>query len=111
LHSADFKAFARSRRFSSEYLKAAVVYADERRCAVAVGKKVSRLAVHRNKVKRRLKYLIMKSYKSLPQNAWVLFIALPAVAALSFDELEKDYNILIHRICTAKSGHRPYKAV
>jgi ribonuclease P protein component len=75
------------------------------------GKKVSPLSVRRNKVKRRLRHILGGLWQQLPQNAWIVFIALPGAAVVGFNELEKDFIELAGRINTPKSGNSVDKVV
>jgi ribonuclease P protein component len=87
------------------------VYRDGKKYGVVAGKKVSLKAVERNKVKRRLRHLCMSRHNLLPQNAWIVFIAAPGAVAVSYKELEEDFEKLVGYIAAKKNGNGVYKAV
>lgn len=67
----------------------------ERKVGFIVSKKVSKKAVERNKIKRRLREIIRKNKKSIKENISIIIIALPSLKNVSFKEMEIEVkNIL-----------------
>jgi len=67
----------------------------ERKVGFIVSKKVSKKAVERNKVKRRLREIIRKNKESIKENISIIIIALPSLKNVSFKEMEIEVkNIL-----------------
>lgn len=89
----DFESAYRGKRLSG---KAVIVYysldchADCRKAGFTVSKKVSKLAVKRNKVKRRLREIYRINRSILPEKIFLVIRALPNVVDIDFYELKKE---------------------
>lgn len=66
------------------------------RFAFIVSRKISKKAVLRNKIKRRLREVIKKNIPNLPQGFDFLIIAKPIIVNKNFREIEKDINEIFH---------------
>lgn len=63
-----------------------------------VSKRVSKRAVVRNQVKRRLREIFRKHREELPKGMHLIIRALPSAAFASFNELAHDVENVFHRI-------------
>jgi ribonuclease P protein component len=70
----------------------------ESRFAFIVSKKVSRKAVVRNKVKRRLSEIVRERIKELSKNIDGVFIALPGIEKESFQSIKKEIEKFFHQL-------------
>ena len=59
------------------------------RFGIIVSAKVSKKAVKRNKIKRRIKNIIVKNYIKIPNSKDVIVISLPKIADKKYSEIEK----------------------
>lgn len=100
---AAFVRFARARHYHGVLLRVAFVPGDGLKCAFAVGRKVSPRAVVRNRLKRRLRELFRKWHDLLPQNTWLLVIALPEAAHADFAALDADFEKICGGVASKKS--------
>ena len=66
-------------------------------CAIVVGKKVAKSACARNRLKRRLRAILVTQLHTLPPNTQLVIAAKPQARMLTFAELEKQVVELIAR--------------
>lgn len=114
---ANFALFARARQYRGGLIRIACVKhttapglgvlsaPPDIKAAFVVSKKVAQRAVKRNKLKRRLRELYKKHRNNLPQNVWLMIIALPEAAKADFVSLEADLNALFKKIASDYAGH------
>ena len=114
----NFALFAKAKQYRGSFIRvAAVSHIDgtlvyDRKVAFVVSKKTASRAVDRNKTKRRLRELYRKWRETLPQDIWLMFIALPeAIADVRFDELEKDFISVCKKIASQNDGNIRNKIV
>jgi ribonuclease P protein component len=114
----NFARFAKAKHYRGSFIRVAAVLQTDgepvcgRRVAFVVSKKVANRAVDRNKAKRRFRELYRKWRETLPQNIWLMFMALPeAIAGASFDELEKDFIYVCKKIASQNGGNIRDKTV
>lgn len=62
-----------------------------------VSKKVSKLAVKRNKVKRRMREIVRIRKEEIKEGLSIIFIALPSAVNADYGEMEKDIEILLNK--------------
>lgn len=93
--------FDRKLSFYNEYfgLKANVNYLGKNRYTVLVGKRLAKLAVDRNKIKRRVKYILRKSDSVKRRFSYDLVIlSLKNPLDLEFKELERILETLLDKL-------------
>jgi ribonuclease P protein component len=100
----NFALFSRAKHHYGVLIRAAVVIREGQKAAFVVSKKVARSAVKRNRLKRRLRELYRKCSNLLPQNVWIMFIALPVAANANFTSLQKDFDMLCRKITSKNTG-------
>lgn len=66
------------------------------RIGFSVSKKVGK-AVVRNKIKRRMSFIIHKNLKNLKKGFNLIFIAKPEISQISFSDLERELNLVIEK--------------
>jgi ribonuclease P protein component len=108
----NFSRFSRARQYRGFYIRVATVtevdgaHVSGRRAAFVVSKKVAHRAVDRNRLKRQLRELYRKCRTLLPQDIWLMFIALPeAIASDDFSKLEEDFIYLSKKIASKETGN------
>lgn len=84
---------SRTRFFSVRY---AASDQPEPRIAVVVSTKISKKAVERNKLRRRVRSIIFKHLHSVPKRTDVAFYANISAKKASFAELSKDLDHFFH---------------
>ena len=102
----NFVLFAGAKHYRGDYIRAACVAQEGLKAAVVVSKKVAPRAVDRNKLKRRLRELYRKCRHILPQNIWLMIIALTDAAEADYASLEADLNALFTQIASKNAGNR-----
>ena len=85
--------FSKGRRSHGTYITTIVSPTEAFLCSVVVGKKVSKKAVVRNSIRRRLYGIIEKHRKQTLLRGAYIIIAKPAITKLS----KKDFNIEIEK--------------
>lgn len=71
---------------------------NERKVAFSVGKKVSKKAVERNTLRRRLKEVFRINQHNINKRYDMLIIAKPEMLKCSFDQLNKDLEEVMDKI-------------
>lgn len=79
-----------------------------RKAGFTVSKKVSKSAVRRNKIKRRLREIYRLNRHILPECAHIVIRALPAAADTGFHELEKEIVGFFSVVASRKFGGSGY---
>lgn len=102
----NFNTFIGAKHYRAERIRIAALKRPGRKAAFVAGKKVSLKAVDRNRVKRRLRELYRKNRHLLPEDIWLMIIALPAAAKADFASLEADINALFNKIASEKPGSK-----
>jgi ribonuclease P protein component len=67
------------------------------RSAFSISKKISKKAVYRNKIKRRLSSIFYKKKSSIKVGFDFLFVAKKGILELDYKELENNFNLLIKK--------------
>lgn len=104
----DFERAYKGKRLSG---KAVIFYytcadsVDCRKVGFTVSKKVSKLAVKRNKIKRRLREIYRLNNAVLPEKILLVIRALPNAADFDFYELKKEVVGFFSVIASCRSGH------
>jgi len=68
------------------------------RFAIIIGKKVSKKAVERNKIKRKVKAIILKENSKLKSNYDCVFIVLPEIVKKSNKEIDDQIITIFQKI-------------
>ncbi|MDR2870001.1 MAG: ribonuclease P protein component [Deferribacteraceae bacterium] len=101
----NFALFARASHYRGSLLRIACVRREGLKVAFVVGKKVSQKAVERNKIKRRLRELFKKHRHLLPQDFWLMLIAMPEARTADFASLEADIDALFKQVAAKKAAN------
>jgi len=72
---------------------------DDLRFAVVVGKKVSKLAVRRNRLKRRMRYVIHEALPGLKPGYHLVISAKPAALEAPYENLSVELSRLLRNVC------------
>lgn len=104
----DFELAYSGKRLASKFFILHYVFvegASERKVGFTVSKKVSRLAVERNRLKRRLREIYRCNKDILPGNVFVIIRSLPLVAGVGFHEIQKELIKLFVSVASKKHSH------
>ena len=96
-----FALFSKAKHFGASFLRVSAIQGEGRKVAFVAGKKVSKLAVERNTIKRRLRELYRIHRALLPRNIWLMIIAKPEARDAEFTQLDRD---LQKAFCAVKTG-------
>ncbi|MBI5404877.1 MAG: ribonuclease P protein component [Candidatus Kerfeldbacteria bacterium] len=109
-HSTDFqRVYMRSRtaagrRFILKYRPGASA---KTRVGVVVGSKVSKLAVERNLLRRRIREIMRTQIDRLPSHFDLVVIAKPAAKNASFQEVEQEVSVLLRQTTARPTNSYP----
>jgi ribonuclease P protein component len=70
---------------------------DKTKVGFVVSKKVSKLAVERNKIKRRMREIVRLRKKDLKEGLSIIFIALPSSRNKGCEDIKKDIETLFNK--------------
>lgn len=96
----DFEAVFKTGRYSRGVflsLKTAKNNLPQSRFGIAVSAKVSKKAVIRNKIKRRLRHIIYRRLPEIKDGFDIAIIAAPAAAEKTFGETVSEFNDLLEK--------------
>ena len=96
-----FALFSKAKHFGATFLRVSAVRREGRKVAFVAGKKVSKLALERNTIKRRLRELYRIHRDLLPRNIWLMIIAKPEARDAEFIHLDRD---LQKAFCAVKAS-------
>ena len=93
------KVFTDGKSFKNEFLVLKINKngLDYNRFGFIVSKKVSKKAVKRNQVKRRLREIVKKEMTKIKQGFDVILISLAGIEEKNFQEMQKSFLNLIHK--------------
>lgn len=78
---------------------------DERKAGFTVSKKVSKSAVKRNRIKRRMREVYRRSKDMLPENMSIIIRALPQALGADFNEIETEIHSLFKAVTAKEFGN------
>jgi len=70
---------------------------DKTKVGFVVSKKVSKLAVRRNKIKRRMREIVRLRKKEIKEGLSIIFIALPPINNAGYEVIKKDIESLFNK--------------
>jgi ribonuclease P protein component len=95
-----FKTFGRGTTFHSPAISMFVYKKDNQsdsQFSFSVSKKVSKLAVKRNKLRRQGYSVIGKNLENIKKGYFIVFNFKKEAISLSYSQIESDINILLHK--------------
>lgn len=84
-------------RGNSFFLKYLANGTNKTKIGFVVSKKVSKKAVERNKVKRRLREIARSRKEDINKGFSIVVVTLPIIKNLPFEEMKKEFNILLEK--------------
>lgn len=82
---------------NSIFLKYLANGTDKTKVGFVVSKKVSKLAVERNKTKRRMREYVRLRKKEIKDGLSIIFIALPQAKSMDYEDIKKDLESLFNK--------------
>ncbi|MFZ3054594.1 MAG: ribonuclease P protein component [Minisyncoccales bacterium] len=82
---------------NSIFLKYLANGTDKTKVGFVVSKKVSKLAVKRNKTKRRMREIVRLRKKEIKEGLSIIFIALPSINNAGYEEIKKDIESILNK--------------
>lgn len=91
--------YKKGKLISVKILKLFVYSKDEslQRCGFSISKKISKKAVIRNKIKRRLSHAFREEHLKLKDNIDLIFVAKPEIVEQDFKYIKKSVIILLQK--------------
>lgn len=90
--------FSNGRWLNSKYVDICYAFGQSRKAGFIVSKKISKKAVIRNKVKRRLREIYRLNKHSLPDSLQLIIVAKKGVDKLKYSDLENEIKTLFNYI-------------
>ena len=87
----------RTLKGKSVFLKYLINVTDKTRIGFVVSKKISKLAVERNKVKRRMREIIRLKKKDIKEGLSIVIISLPSIKGMTYQEMKEDLESLLSK--------------
>jgi len=82
---------------SSFYIKYAANNKNYSRISVVVPKKVAKLAITRNRIKRQLSEIVRLKYKEIKPGYNVLIVCKPGVLEMQYGQLDREWDYLLEK--------------
>lgn len=76
---------------------------------VIISKKISKKAVERNKIRRRLMEVLGRNLSKFGLGKRILFLVKKDMLGVKPDKIEEEINRILKPLCPDKSGHLPLK--
>jgi ribonuclease P protein component len=87
----------RTLRGKSVFLKYLINGTDQTRIGFVVSKKISKLAVERNKAKRRMRDIVRLKKDNLKNGLSIVIISLPPIKGMEYKEIKQDLENLLSK--------------
>jgi len=87
----------RTLRGKSVFLKYLINGTNETRIGFVVSKKISKLAVERNKAKRRMRDIVRLKKDSLKDGLSIVIVSLPLIKGMEYKEIKQDLENLLNK--------------
>lgn len=87
----------RSFKGKSVFLKYLINGTDKTKIGFVVSKKISKLAVERNKAKRRMREIVRLKRGGIKDGLSIIVIPLPPIKTMSYGELKEDLENLLNK--------------
>ena len=87
----------RTLRGKSVFLKYLINGTDQTRVGFVVSKKISKLAVERNKAKRRMRNIVRLKKDNLKEGLSIVIISLPPIKGMAYKEIKEDLESLLNK--------------
>jgi ribonuclease P protein component len=85
----------RTLKGKSVFLKYLINGTDKTKVGFVVSKKISKLAVERNKIKRRMREVVRLKKKDMKEGLSIIIVSLPQIKGKTYQEIKEDLeNIL-----------------
>ena len=99
-NSEFLEVYKSARKIQGRYVSVYFVFKDEnaRKVGFVVSKKVSKKAVIRNKIKRRLREIYRTNKYFLHENISIIFTAKPEIIMANYNEIKEDVLNLFEKI-------------
>ncbi|MCK9445793.1 ribonuclease P protein component [bacterium] len=87
----------RTLKGKSVFLKYLINGTDQTRIGFVVSKKISKLAVERNKAKRRMRDIVRLKKDNLKDGLSIVIISLPPIKGMEYKEIKQDLENLLSK--------------
>jgi ribonuclease P protein component len=87
----------RTIRGKSAFLKYLINGTEQTRIGFVVSKKISKLAVERNKAKRRMRDIVRLKKDSLKDGLSIVLVSLPPIKEMEYKEIKEDLEKLLSK--------------
>lgn len=96
----EFKAVfkgGRTLKGKSVFLKYLANGTDKTRIGFVVSKKISKLAVERNKAKRRMREIVRSKKDNIKEGLSIIIVSLPPIKGMTYGEIKEDLESLLNK--------------
>lgn len=87
----------RTLRGKGVFLRYLINGTDKTRIGFIVSKKISKLAVERNKAKRRMRDIVRLKKDSLKEGLSIVIVSLPSIKKMAYKEIKEDLESLLNK--------------
>lgn len=87
----------RTLKGKSVFLRYLINGTDKTRIGFVVSKKISKLAVTRNKIKRRMRDIVRLKKDKIKEGLSIVIVSLPSIAKLTYKEIKEDLENLLNK--------------
>lgn len=75
-----------------------ILEGEDKRFGIVVSKKISKIAVERNRIRRRIYEGVKKKWEIIPKNVWGLFLVKKEILEMDTMQIEKEVERLFKEI-------------
>ncbi len=87
----------RTLKGKSAFIRYLINGTDKTRIGFVVSKKISKLAVVRNKTKRRMREIVRLKKDKLKEGLSIVIVSLPSITKLTYKEIKEDLENLLNK--------------